>query len=334
LETPNAAVPRVPRVLESAYTPGMNFWRLLMLFSLGAITAFAAAGCGGGAESQPRIIYEARKDNVTNLFTIDAKTGTATQVTFGTGFDGNPAWSPDHRRIVFSSDRDSEPLHDDVYVMNADGSGVRRLTSTPDMTEWSAKFSPDASEIVYVQSTGEGGFIALMNADGSDVRRLAGPYKFAEFPSWRRDGAEIYFSAIAEGRSDADIYSVNPRTLEVKTRISTPSADVCPHFTHDGKTLTYATGTDQYAENGDGSGVNVDLYAHDLSSDDTTGKSDYRLTNDLDVDDYGNPSPDDKTFVFIARRDGNAELYLMDRDGEHQRRLTTTEDVQENVPDW
>jgi Tol biopolymer transport system component len=38
--------------------------------------------------------------------------------------------------------------------------------------------------------------------------------------------------------------------------------------------------------------------------------------------------------VFVSDRNGKPELYLMDRDGGHERRLTTTPEVQENVPDW
>jgi Tol biopolymer transport system component len=189
----------------------------------------------------------------------------------------------------------------------------------------------------------DGAYLALMDADGSNQQHVAGPYKFAEFPSWRRDGVnQVYFSAIDQGRDDADIYSYDVDTREVKTRISTPAADVCPHFTYDGKTLTYATAAP-------GDEKNVDLFAHDLSSDDTTGARDERLTDDSAVDDYGNPSPDDKTIVFISDREepgetynedraapaaGNTELYLMDRDGQRQRPLTSTPGLRENIPDW
>jgi Tol biopolymer transport system component len=131
-------------------------------------------------------------------------------------------------------------------------------------------------------------------------------------------------------------------TREVKTRISTPAPDVCPHFAHDGTTLTYATTPP-------GEPKNIDLFAHDLSSDDTSGAHDARLTDDAGVDDYGNPSPDDKTIVFVSNRDdpgetyseepnapsaANNDLYLMNRDGKHQRQLTDTPDARENVPDW
>ncbi len=52
--------------------------------------------------------------------------------------DDYPAWSPDGRRIAFSSDRDGNY---EVYVMNADGSGQRRLTRNK-ADDYSAAWSP------------------------------------------------------------------------------------------------------------------------------------------------------------------------------------------------
>lgn len=306
--------------------------------------AFAAAACGGNsAPKQPLIVYESRDaQKATNVWTVDADTRATKQLTFGARFDGNPGWSPDHQRIIFSSDRDGEPGKNDLYTMSAGGADVRRLTNTPDVSEWSAKFSPDGNRVAYVANAADGWYLSLMSADGSDQQRVAGPYKFAEFPSWGRDGREVYFSAITQDRADADIFSYDVQTRAVRTRISTPAADVCPHLTHDGRTLLYATSVG-------GDATNIDLFAHDLSSDDTTGAHDVRLTDTPGVDDYGNPSPDDKTIVFISNRESpgeayttgpnaasaaNTDMYLMDRDGKHQRPLTDTPDARENVPDW
>jgi len=44
------------------------------------------------------------------------------------GTDVVPAWSPDGRKIAFSSNRDGNP---EIYVMNDDGSGQTRLTTDP-----------------------------------------------------------------------------------------------------------------------------------------------------------------------------------------------------------
>ncbi len=48
-----------------------------------------------------------------------------TNLTEDSGSDGYPAWSPDAQKIAFSSDRDDD---DEIYVMNADGNGVTKLT--------------------------------------------------------------------------------------------------------------------------------------------------------------------------------------------------------------
>ena len=120
------------------------------------------------------------------------------------------------------------------------------------------------------------------------------------------------------------IYSVDLTTGDVRTRIDTGGTDACPHFSRDGKRLTYAasrTGGEYRSAN------NLDLFAHDLSSEDITGAIDAALTDDPARDDYANPSPDGTEMVFVSDRDGNAELYLMDRDGSHQRRLTITPDA-------
>ena len=71
-----------------------------------------------------------------------------------------------------------------------------------------------------------------------------------------------------------------------------------------------------------------------MSSSDTTGLGDVRLTDSPGVDDYANYSSDDRELVFVTRRDGEQDLYLMDADGGNQRRLTDTPGVRENVPDW
>src|SRR6188508_387922 len=82
--------------------------------------------------------------------------------------DGSPSWSPDGRRIAFYSDRDGNA---EIYVMNADGSGVRRLTNTK-ADEGYPSWSPDGRTITF-DSDRDGNFeIYAMDADGSNPRRL------------------------------------------------------------------------------------------------------------------------------------------------------------------
>jgi len=306
--------------------------RLRRLALAAAIASLAAASaCGGGGKPAALIIYEANTAGVVNIFTIDPTTAASKQITHGDAFDGNPAWSPDRKHIIFSSNRNQEDARmNEILVMDADGRNVRNLTNTEKGSEWSPKYSPDGARIAYAITTGDGAYhLGLMDADGSNPQEVAGPYRFVEFPSWTRDGREVFFSAIALESNDVDIYSIDVATKDVRTRISTPAADLCPHFTHDGKSMTYAT-----VDPAQGYGGNVDVFRHDLASDDTTAASDERITDADGSDDYANPSPDDRSFVFITNRDGNFEMYLMDADGSNPRRLTNTPDTRENVPDW
>jgi TolB protein len=185
------------------------------------------------------------------------------------------------------------------------------------------------TQIVYVEVTeDDGSFLTLINADGTNPRRLTESYNFMEFPAWTRDGSEIYFAAISTTRNNIDIYAYDVATEETTVIVQTNAADVCPHFSRDGSRMTYASVAA-------GETNNMDLFAREAPFDSGLGlENDLRLTDDPLFDDYSNASPDDSTYVYLARRDGNTELYLMDRDGGNERRLTTTPDLEENVPDW
>lgn len=279
----------------------------------------------------PPIVYEARSaaDGSTNVYTIDAHGENMTPLTADAGFSGHPGWSPDYTRVVFVTDRDASPGTYDVWVMDADGTHGLNLTNTPGATEWSPKFSPDGTRITYVEIVnGEGSYLMVMDADGSGRQRLAGPYKFAEFPAWTRDGAEIWFAAIEQQKNDVDIYAVAAGGGEVRVEVATPSSDLCPHFTRDGRYVTYATAAP-------GEPGNIDLYIREIDSDDTTGETHRRLTTEPGTDDYMAPAPDSSLYVYLARREnGTADLWIMDGDFTNPRPLTNTPDLLENVPDW
>ena len=86
----------------------------------------------------------------------------------GTG-SWQPVWSPDGRRIAFGSDRDG---NNEIYVMDADSSNIRRLTHTSDK-ERTPAWSPDCKQIAFVSDRGGNWGIYVIHADGSNVRRLA-----------------------------------------------------------------------------------------------------------------------------------------------------------------
>jgi Tol biopolymer transport system component len=104
------------------------------------------------------------------IYVMNADGSGSRRLTHNRAYDGEPAWSPDGRKIAFQSTR---PIggNKEIYVMNADGSGKRNLTRNP-AQDGSPSWSPDGRRIAFV-SNRDGRLEAhVMNADGSGQRSL------------------------------------------------------------------------------------------------------------------------------------------------------------------
>ncbi|MEW5915521.1 MAG: hypothetical protein AB1762_03915, partial [Gemmatimonadota bacterium] len=80
----------------------------------------------------------------------------------------NPSWSPDGRQLVFESRRHGGVV---LYVINADGSGERRLTWT-NAEDTHPAWSPDGSRIVFDSNRDGVWNVYSIKPDGTDERRL------------------------------------------------------------------------------------------------------------------------------------------------------------------
>lgn len=114
-----------------------------------------------------------------DIFVVDT-TGSLTNLTDGPGVDRDPAWSPDGSRIAFSSDRAGDF---EIYVMNADGTGVTRLTDHPG-SDLSPSWSPDGHRLAF-ESDRNGDFeIYVVNSDGSGLVNLTQHPASDRDPRW------------------------------------------------------------------------------------------------------------------------------------------------------
>ena len=118
--------------------------------------------------------------------------------------NGFPFFSPDSKQIVFRSGRDG---NHEIYLMNADGTNVRRLTDNP-ATDTMPSFSPDGKQIAFV-STRDGDYeiytldIGPAGRPGTLRRVTKNPGRDTH-PVYSPDGKWLVFSSERGGLNDEE----------------------------------------------------------------------------------------------------------------------------------
>ncbi len=147
------------------------------------------------------------------LFLLTVKTKAVKQLTQAP--DSAPAWSPDGTKIVFERDRSvPDPTNatgmdteEDLWLIAADGSQARQLTSPPSFTVGSTMFagqdnfpawSPDGSKLAFESNRGGNNGIFVMDATGANIAAITQPPGTDQFPTWAPDGLRIAFDRTAE----------------------------------------------------------------------------------------------------------------------------------------
>jgi Tol biopolymer transport system component len=210
------------------------------------------------------VVYTAYKSGSPYVMFLADANGSGSRLIYSyEEYLGSPSLPASGKEVAF--DRGEE-----IYAINVDGSGLRRVTGPSEENEYprdgGGTFSPDGSKIAFRSSdidAGDHGMsldVYVVNADGTGRRNLTANDIRDERPDFSRDGKRIVFRTWGEGIMVADV-----DTLELR-RVRTACGAgfhvyITPRFSPDGRKIAYdpAAGenaaTQQiYVINADGTG--------------------------------------------------------------------------------
>jgi len=293
--------------------------------TLGGVAGYCAVN-GDSAQT----VNVAASDTVTAAFTVDCIDGTLLfqsnrqgidgdtnyevyaikpdgsdlrQLTITQGFDNEmPRWSPDGSKIAFMSTRDGNA---EIYVMNANGSGVTRLTNDPGNDEYPS-WSPDGKRIVFDCDTSGTPNIYTMDAsDGGNVEALTADTMTNVWPVWSPDGTRIAFMRDTTGNAKYNIVVMdnggnNRRQLTNETGLAGS-----PAWSPDGTQIAFA--------------IEVPAGSLNIFTMGSDGSGRLQLTHATDQTLGPSWSPGGGRLAYSV----NGDVYVMNKDGSKQTYITT-----------
>ena len=198
---------------------------------------------------------------INDIFTMNPDGSGIVKLTHSDDVSDVADWSPDGSQIAFASDRRNSAWRE-IYVMDADGTNVRRVTTLPEKAEFDhvPRFSPDGRRLVFARYISddhpEEAALFTVRLDGGGLKRLTPWGMGAGDADWSPDGNKIAFEASPEYGSYGDIFTIdadNGRQLTNLTdNFSRGFGSSDPVWSADGKKMLFVSNHSFSGESGIG----------------------------------------------------------------------------------
>lgn len=162
-----------------------------------------------------KIVFTSMRSGDLELYTMNIDGSGVKQLTNQLGYDGGAFFSPDGTKIIFRSSRPKTeeeiteyksflaeglvaPTNMELYIINADGSGLRQLTHLG-KANWAPFFLPGGQKIIFSSNhAAPRGYqfnLYTINLDGTGLEQVTFDNTFDSFPMFSPDGKRISFSS-------------------------------------------------------------------------------------------------------------------------------------------
>jgi len=222
-----------------------------------------------------------------------------------------PRWSPDGKDLVYNSYKQGGPM---LYLKNMATGAVRRLSGQPGLNT-GASWAPGGKEIALTMSHKGNPDIFTIDLQGKILEQLVQHWGIDVSPSFSPDGNKIAFVSNRSGSPQIYILDLNSKREE--------------RLTYEGRYNTSPawSSRDRIAF------VSMMDGKFDICSIDPAGSGLRRLTDNAANDEEPCWSPDGRYIVFSSDREGSYNLYIMNGNGQNQRRITLMRGDQ-TAPSW
>ncbi|MCB9133984.1 MAG: PD40 domain-containing protein [Anaerolineales bacterium] len=209
------------------------------------------------------IVFFSNRFGQQQIFRMNADGSNQIQLLISSAYDEWPYWSPDGSKIAFSriADHNGDGYRTEVFVMDADGTNVTRLTYSIGYSSsgyanscWPSGWSPDSMQIIYYCYINDSNQLWKMNLDGSSQTMILNDGNWNAIPTMSPNGTQIAFSSYRDG--NYEIYTINADGTNLLRLTIDPNEDWRPIWSPDGKKIIFESKrngeTQIYIMNADG----------------------------------------------------------------------------------